>query len=158
MTDHADLFASVAEGDLQNYTLAAWVCLGVTAAVVLVLVLISAKLKNALAICAMATRPIAAMPGLLLLPTLSVLLSAVVVVNFFLTVCMFLTPDPETTSEWLLLFTSNVTNALISSAGQGVESLAQGNAEVDQLDQLGDAIETLDVQLEQLPVDAHKLV
>ena len=84
MSDHADLFASVAEGDLQNYTLAAWVCLGVTAAVVLVLVLISAKLKNALAICAMATRPIAAMPGLLLLPTLSVLLSAVVVVNFFL--------------------------------------------------------------------------
>ena len=43
----------------------------------------------------------------------------------------------------------------LSSAGQGVESLAQGNAEVDQL---GDAIETLDVQLEQLPVDAHKLV
>ena len=34
MSDHADLFASVAEGDLQNYTLAAWVCLGVTAAVV----------------------------------------------------------------------------------------------------------------------------
>ena len=155
VTDHADLFASVAEGDLENYTMAAWVCLSVTAAVVLVLLLIASKLKNALAICAMATKPIAAMPGLLLLPTVSVLLSAIVVINFFFTVCMFLTPDPETTSKWLLLFTSNVTNALLSSAGHGVESLARGNADVDHL---GSAIETLDVQLDQLPVDAHKLV
>lgn len=155
VTDHADLFASVAEGDLENYTMAAWLCLSVTVAVVLVLLLIASKLKNALAICAMATKPIAAMPGLLLLPTVSVLLSAVVVINFFFTVCMFLTPDPETTSEWLLLFTSNVTNALLSSAGHGVESLARGNADVDHF---GSAIETLEVQLDQLPVDAHTLV
>ena len=152
---NADLFAAVAEGDLDNYTTASWVCLGVTVAVVLVLLLIASKLKNALAICAMATQPIAAMPGLLLLPTLSVLLSAVVVINFFFTICMFLTPDPETTSAWLLLFTSNVTNALISSAGTNVESLAQGNSDVQRL---GSSIETLDVQLDQLPVDAHLLV
>ena len=61
------------------------------------------------------------------------LLSAVVVVNFFFTLCMFLTPDPETTSSWLLLFTSNVTNTLIQGTGDNVGHLAQGNSEARRL-------------------------
>ena len=72
VASHAELFAAVAESDLENYTMAAWACLGLTLAIVLVLCLVASKLKNALAICAMATKPIAAMPALLLLPALSV--------------------------------------------------------------------------------------
>ena len=47
------------------------------------------------------------------MPTLAVLLSVVVVVNFFVTTVMFITPDPEAVTVWLETFLGNVTAATL---------------------------------------------
>jgi choline transporter-like protein 2/4/5 len=171
---NADLFEAVAESDLENFKLAAWISLGVTLLVLLVLLVVAGKLKNALAICAMATKPIAAMPSLLLMPTLAVLLSVVVVVNFFVTTVMFITPDPEAVTLWLESFVGNVTNAMLDVTGASLENLdnnmtgaaldaaasmgVDASAYLASVEDFGHSIDAMQLQLTELPIDAETLV
>ena len=155
LTSNAELFDAVADDKAKNFTTAAWLCLAATVAVLVVLAIVTPKLKNALAICAMATEPIAAMPGMLLLPVASVLLGSVVVVNFFATVVMFLTPDPQAMTDYLVYFTGNLTNAVLDAAGETVLDVAGGNADAQQL---GTNLESINVQLQEEGIDPVALV
>jgi len=123
---------------------------GFTALVLVFVCLLLSRLERSLEICSRATSAVFTMPGLLLMPMLSMAVSLVAIGGFCVVAAYLTTPDPALILQKLNELTTSVATTATDLANQG---LASAHAAAQQgLDAASDASSNLDVHLDDLDV------